>query len=382
MEQHAPRRGVLRELRESLRLELVDDHLAQLRGVVDAVEHAHDRHRSVIVANDARDVPFERLEHHLALPGARVRHHHVDGVRAVPGVDHAEHRGARHGVRGFVTSPRPARQEVLGEHFVNQRRGHEALLEDGQERLVHLAEHALALCDGLGEHRLAQGRRRLVRVSGETGSSEHGKLRAVKFALHVPLTVNGRGPVQGLEDLRAHRVLRQHPHATFHVGEELGKLLLGRRVDEFLNDEVTVEGFGERAEVRRALGVHRRPLVLGAVLEQGLDDARRLVVVGEDRALPLASLEDGGDELALVVLGDLLHPEPLPERGDLLNEGEVGLLQRLLLVSPVLLLPSRLVGPRGLAVVLLGHRLVRGVDRGLFRFLFGGGGGCVVGVVV
>ena len=155
VEEHPARGAILRQVREPFSLELVDDHLAQLRGVVDAVEHAHHRRGAVLVADDASDVAFERLEHHLALLGARVRHHHVHRVCTFPGVDHAEQRGARDGMSGFVPGTGPTRLKILAEHFMYQRRGDETLLEDGQERLVHLAEHTLALGDGLGEHRLA-----------------------------------------------------------------------------------------------------------------------------------------------------------------------------------------------------------------------------------
>ena len=65
--------------------------------------------------------------------------------------------GAARDCAASCFGPRAADVEALGQYFVHQGRRHEALLQDGKERGVHLAEHALALGDGFAEHGVAEG---------------------------------------------------------------------------------------------------------------------------------------------------------------------------------------------------------------------------------
>ena len=167
----------------------------------------------------------------------------------------------------------------------------------GKERGVHLAEHALALGDGFAEHGVAEG--------GDSGSlvpggAEEREFRAVKFDAHGELLLGRGGEVQALEHLRRDGVLGQGADAALDVTQELGEFLLGGGVHEFLDEEMAVEGLGEGRNLGSALRVHRFALLGGAVLEQGLDDAATLVVVGDVRHLALAGFEDGDDERALV----------------------------------------------------------------------------------
>merc|ERR1719498_434806 len=194
---------------------------------------------------------------------------------------------------------------------------------------------------GFAEHGVAEAGDGAFAGGAVSGGAEERKLRAVKFDAHGELLLGRGGEVQALEYLGRDGVLGKGADAALDVAEELGEFLLGGGVHEFLDEEMAVEGLGEGRDLGGALGVHRVALLGGAVLEQSLDDAAALVVVGEIRHLAVACFEDGDDERALVGGGELLDAESLPEADDLLDEREVGLLERLLLVGPLLLLLAR-----------------------------------------
>ena len=349
VQQDAARGAVFGEVGDALVPQLGDDRLRRELGVVGALQRARDKRRGVLVARDPSHLALQRLQHCLPLLGARVREHHVRGVRALARVDHAQVRRPGEGLRRLVLGSRTAHFQVLGQRRVHQRGGHEPFLQNRQKRGVHLPQHALPLRCGFQAHRLAQIPRRRRGVSSRVSrvgaaGAEKRELRAVKLAPHRQSLRGWRREVQALKYLRAHGVLGEGADFTLDVLKQRRNVLFRRLVDHLLHQKVPVQRLGELRDSGRALLVHGPLLRLRAVLEQRLDHAAALVVVRELGDLPLACLEHRVHQLRallrrhLLPRRALLRTKPLPVPHHLRDQRVVWFRHRFLLRGPCLLL--------------------------------------------
>ena len=116
MQQHTPSVFVRRHFCQTLCLELTHDALAQQLRVVHAIEERGDDDVGVIILRYPRNLTFQRLDHPLALLGARVCKYHIHRVRAVLRVHHAKQAGGGYRSRRLGFCARTADAEILRQY--------------------------------------------------------------------------------------------------------------------------------------------------------------------------------------------------------------------------------------------------------------------------